>query len=98
MCHLPHGAALSNLPYYKKKTVNEQQTKAEETTTTTTKYKYTRPYEFTFVNPYNCAAQHFYFPVAPPPTAERQKGSRGTGLNMTREKKLLPIERVLIFG
>lgn len=30
VCHLPHGAALSNLPYYKKKTVNEQQTKAEE--------------------------------------------------------------------
>lgn len=29
VCHLPHGAALSNLPYYKK-TVNEQQTKAEE--------------------------------------------------------------------
>lgn len=72
--------------------------KRKKTTTTTTIYKYTRPYEFTFVNPYNCAAQHFYFPVAPPPTAERQKGSRGTGLNITREKKLLPIERVLIFG
>lgn len=63
----------------------------------TTTIPYTR-YEFPFVNPYNCAAQHFYFPVAnsriqhlpPSPTAvERQKlrknkGHYGTGLKITK--------------